>query len=110
MRPYLRLIDRLSNSLVRPTLRTVTMTAPTITRLVENFYRPDAENFEGDKLLARRIQTTEDMVALKWRKQRLAPEVVVMILDVPSVIANLYSSVIRAREGSMIHTMSHYDP
>lgn len=33
-------------------------------RLVENFYGPDAENFDEDKLLARRIQVTKDMVAL----------------------------------------------
>ncbi|OJJ79315.1 uncharacterized protein ASPGLDRAFT_137070 [Aspergillus glaucus CBS 516.65] len=32
--------------------------------LVENFYGPDAENFDEDKLLARRIQVTKDMVAL----------------------------------------------
>ncbi|KAJ5161353.1 hypothetical protein N7492_006745 [Penicillium capsulatum] len=33
-------------------------------RLVENFYGPDAENFDEDKLLARRVQVTKDMVAL----------------------------------------------
>ncbi|OJJ85810.1 uncharacterized protein ASPGLDRAFT_81462 [Aspergillus glaucus CBS 516.65] len=33
-------------------------------RLMENFYGPDAENFDEDKLLARRIQVTKDMVAL----------------------------------------------
>jgi hypothetical protein len=33
-------------------------------RLVENFYGPEAENFDEDKLLARRIQVTKDMVAL----------------------------------------------
>ena len=33
-------------------------------RLVENFYSPDAENFDEDKLLARRIQVTKDLVAL----------------------------------------------
>lgn len=33
-------------------------------RLVENFYGPDTENFGEDKLLARRIQVTKDMVAL----------------------------------------------
>ncbi|KAJ5778330.1 hypothetical protein N7520_001576 [Penicillium odoratum] len=33
-------------------------------RLVENFYGPDAENFDEDKLLARRTQVTKDMVAL----------------------------------------------
>ncbi|KAI2860365.1 hypothetical protein CBS76997_11373 [Aspergillus niger] len=33
-------------------------------RLVENFYGPDAEDFDEDKLLARRIQVTQDMVAL----------------------------------------------
>lgn len=33
-------------------------------RLVENFYGPDAENFDEDKLLARRIQVTKDMVTL----------------------------------------------
>ncbi|KAJ5993329.1 hypothetical protein N7451_009053 [Penicillium sp. IBT 35674x] len=33
-------------------------------RLVENFYGPDAETFDDDKLLARRIQVTKDMVAL----------------------------------------------
>ncbi|KAH8696487.1 hypothetical protein BGW36DRAFT_360320 [Talaromyces proteolyticus] len=37
---------------------------PERARLVENFYGPDAENFEDNKLLARRIQTTKDMVAL----------------------------------------------
>ncbi|EED15808.1 conserved hypothetical protein [Talaromyces stipitatus ATCC 10500] len=33
-------------------------------RLVEIFYGPDAENYEEDNLLARRIQATKDMVAL----------------------------------------------
>ncbi|EED18785.1 hypothetical protein TSTA_125030 [Talaromyces stipitatus ATCC 10500] len=33
-------------------------------RLVDNFYGPDAESYEDDKLLARRIQATKDMVAL----------------------------------------------
>lgn len=33
-------------------------------RLVASFYGPDAENYEEDKLLARRIQVTKDMVAL----------------------------------------------
>jgi hypothetical protein len=33
-------------------------------RLVDYFYGPDAETFEDDKLLARRIQATIDMVAL----------------------------------------------
>lgn len=33
-------------------------------RLVENFFGPDAENYDEDKLLARRIQVTKDMVAL----------------------------------------------
>ncbi|QKX61612.1 uncharacterized protein TRUGW13939_08764 [Talaromyces rugulosus] len=37
---------------------------PERARLFENFYGPEAENFEDDKLLARRIQTTKDMVAL----------------------------------------------
>ena len=37
---------------------------PERARLVENFYGPDAENFDEDKLLARRIQVTKDMVAL----------------------------------------------
>jgi hypothetical protein len=37
---------------------------PERARLNENFYGPDAENFEDDKLLARRIQVTKDMVAL----------------------------------------------
>lgn len=32
--------------------------------LVENFYGPEAENYGDDKLLARRIQVTKDMVAL----------------------------------------------
>lgn len=33
-------------------------------RLVENFYGPEAENYDEDQLLARRIQVTKDMVAL----------------------------------------------
>ncbi|KAJ5708139.1 hypothetical protein N7488_007940 [Penicillium malachiteum] len=33
-------------------------------RLVENFYGPDAENFDEDKLLARHTQVTKDMVVL----------------------------------------------
>ena len=37
---------------------------PERARLVENFYGPQAENFEEHKLLARRIQVTKDMVAL----------------------------------------------
>ncbi|RHZ51562.1 uncharacterized protein CDV56_106148 [Aspergillus thermomutatus] len=37
---------------------------PEQARLVENFYGPEAECFEADKLLARRIQVTKDMVAL----------------------------------------------
>lgn len=37
---------------------------PERARLVENFYGPDAENFDEDKLLARRIQVTKDVVAL----------------------------------------------
>ncbi|RHZ45040.1 uncharacterized protein CDV56_100457 [Aspergillus thermomutatus] len=37
---------------------------PERARLVENFYGPEAECFEADKLLARRIQVTKDMVAL----------------------------------------------
>lgn len=37
---------------------------PERARLVENFYGPKAENFDEDKLLARRIQVTKDMVAL----------------------------------------------
>lgn len=37
---------------------------PERARLVENFYGPDAEDFHEDKLLARRIQVTKDMVAL----------------------------------------------
>lgn len=37
---------------------------PERARLVESFYGPDAENFDEDKLLARRIQVTKDMVAL----------------------------------------------
>ena len=37
---------------------------PERARLVENFYGPEAENFDEDKLLARRIQVTKDMVAL----------------------------------------------
>ncbi|KAL1885235.1 hypothetical protein Plec18167_001892 [Paecilomyces lecythidis] len=37
---------------------------PERARLVENFYGSDAESFDEDKLLARRIQVTKDMVAL----------------------------------------------
>ncbi|KAJ6021273.1 hypothetical protein N7540_006777 [Penicillium herquei] len=37
---------------------------PERARLVENFYGSNAENFDEDKLLARRIQVTKDMVAL----------------------------------------------
>lgn len=37
---------------------------PERVRLVENFYGPEAENFNEDELLARRIQVTKDMVAL----------------------------------------------
>jgi hypothetical protein len=37
---------------------------PERVRLVENFYGPEAENFDEDKLLAGRIQVTKDMVAL----------------------------------------------
>lgn len=37
---------------------------PERARLVENFYGSDAEDFHEDKLLARRIQVTKDMVAL----------------------------------------------
>ncbi|EAL91115.2 conserved hypothetical protein [Aspergillus fumigatus Af293] len=37
---------------------------PERARLVENFYGPEAECFDADKLLARRIQVTKDMVAL----------------------------------------------
>ncbi|CAG8128817.1 unnamed protein product [Penicillium nalgiovense] len=33
-------------------------------RLVGNFYGPEAENYDEDKLLTRRIQVTKDMVAL----------------------------------------------
>jgi len=33
-------------------------------RLIENFYGPEAENFNKNRLLARRIQVTKDMVAL----------------------------------------------
>lgn len=32
--------------------------------LMENFYRPDVENFDKDKLLIRYIQITKDIVAL----------------------------------------------
>jgi hypothetical protein len=39
---------------------------PERARLVENFYGPEAECFDMDKLLARRIQVTKDMVAL-WK-------------------------------------------
>ena len=45
-------------------LPTPTYIFPERERLVENFYGPDAENYEEDKLLARRIQVTKDMVAL----------------------------------------------
>ncbi|KAJ5887370.1 hypothetical protein N7495_007411 [Penicillium taxi] len=37
---------------------------PERARLVEDFYGPEAEIFDEDKLLARRIQVTKDMVAL----------------------------------------------
>ncbi|TPR04011.1 hypothetical protein CAN33_003000 [Aspergillus niger] len=37
---------------------------PERARLVESFYGSKAENFDEDKLLARRIQVTKDMVAL----------------------------------------------
>lgn len=37
---------------------------PERARLVENFYGPQAEDFDEDKLLTRRIQVTKDMVAL----------------------------------------------
>ncbi|KAL4861156.1 hypothetical protein BDV12DRAFT_208310 [Aspergillus spectabilis] len=37
---------------------------PERARLVEKFYGPEVENFDEDKLLARRIQVTKDMVAL----------------------------------------------
>lgn len=37
---------------------------PERVRLVENFYGPEAENFDEERLLARRIQVTKDMVAL----------------------------------------------
>lgn len=37
---------------------------PERARLVENFYGPEAENYDEDKLLARRTQVTKDMVAL----------------------------------------------
>ncbi|KUL81536.1 hypothetical protein ZTR_10660 [Talaromyces verruculosus] len=45
-------------------LPTPTYIFPERERLVENYYGPDAENYEEDKLLARRIQVTKDMVAL----------------------------------------------
>ncbi|OKL55594.1 hypothetical protein UA08_09130 [Talaromyces atroroseus] len=45
-------------------LPTPTYVFPERERLVENFYGPDAENYEEDKFLARRIQVTKDMVAL----------------------------------------------
>ncbi|KAJ6142431.1 hypothetical protein N7471_001884 [Penicillium samsonianum] len=37
---------------------------PKRARLIENFYGPNAEDFHKDKLLARRIQVTKDMVTL----------------------------------------------
>ncbi|EED16118.1 hypothetical protein TSTA_012270 [Talaromyces stipitatus ATCC 10500] len=37
---------------------------PERAQLYENFYGPDAGNFEPEKLLARRIQVTKDLVAL----------------------------------------------
>jgi hypothetical protein len=37
---------------------------PERARLVENFYGPEAEDYDEDKLLARRVQVTKDMVAL----------------------------------------------
>ncbi|CAG8250488.1 unnamed protein product [Penicillium salamii] len=37
---------------------------PKRARLIENFYGPDAKDFHKDKLLARRILVTKDMVAL----------------------------------------------
>jgi hypothetical protein len=37
---------------------------PEQVRLVEIFYGLEAENFDEDKVLARRIQVTKDMVAL----------------------------------------------
>ena len=37
---------------------------PERARLVENFYGPQAEDYDEDKLLARRIQVTKDMVTL----------------------------------------------
>ena len=45
-------------------LPTPTYIFPERERLAENYYGPDAENYEEDKLLARRIQVTKDMVAL----------------------------------------------
>lgn len=36
---------------------------PERARLVENFYGPEAESFDEDRLLARRVQVTKDMVA-----------------------------------------------
>ncbi|KAI3097945.1 hypothetical protein CBS147333_9183 [Penicillium roqueforti] len=45
-------------------LPTPTYVFPERARLVENFYGPEAENYDEDKLLARRIQVTKDMVAL----------------------------------------------
>ncbi|THC96075.1 hypothetical protein EYZ11_004448 [Aspergillus tanneri] len=50
---------------------------PKRARLVENFYGPEAENFDEDMLLERRIQVTKDMVALSqlcepnWRGNRV---------------------------------------
>jgi hypothetical protein len=35
---------------------------PERARLVENFYGPQAENYDEDKLLVRRIHVTKDMV------------------------------------------------
>ncbi|KAL4971352.1 hypothetical protein BDW66DRAFT_165398 [Aspergillus desertorum] len=45
-------------------LSTLDYVFPERARLVENFYGPEAENFNEDKLLARCIQVTKDMVAL----------------------------------------------
>jgi Protein of unknown function (DUF3435) len=47
-------------------LPTPTYIFPERERLAENFYGPDAENYEEVKLLARRIQVTKDMVALSF--------------------------------------------
>jgi hypothetical protein len=44
---------------------------PERARLVANFYGPEAECFDADKLLARRIQVTKDMVALSKKPLRL---------------------------------------